>query len=104
RATVPITPPPAKSFFANERTFLSWLRFTLLLGALAVGLLNFSDHVGYISAIIFMIVAVTIMIYALYIYHIRVGLIARKEIGDFSDKYGPAMLTLIMIIAVSINF
>jgi uncharacterized membrane protein YidH (DUF202 family) len=30
-----------KVFFANERTFLSWLNFTVILGGLAIGLLNF---------------------------------------------------------------
>lgn len=34
-----------KVFFANERTFLSWLHFTVVLGGLAVGLLNFGDKV-----------------------------------------------------------
>ena len=35
-----------KVFFANERTFLSWLHFTVVLGGLAVGLLNFGDKVS----------------------------------------------------------
>ena len=34
-----------KVFFANERTFLSWLNFTVILGGLAMGLLNFGDTV-----------------------------------------------------------
>ncbi|KAI8638410.1 VTC domain-containing protein [Parasitella parasitica] len=101
---VPVAAPSAKTFFANERTFLSWLRFTLLLGALSIGLLNFSDHVGYVSAVIFTLLAVVVMIYALYNFHVRANSIARKDVGDFSDKYGPATLTLFMVIAVSINF
>lgn len=104
RNVVPVAAPPAKTFFANERTFLSWLRFTLLLGALAIGLLNFSDHIGRVSAVIFTLLAVTVMIYALYTYHVRANRIQRKELGDFSDKYGPAMLTLFMVVAVSLNF
>ena len=101
---VPVAAPPAKTFFANERTFLSWLRFTLLLGALSIGLLNFSDNIGRISAVIFTLLAVIVMIYALYNFHVRANCIAHKEVGDFSDKYGPAVLTLFMVIAVSINF
>jgi uncharacterized membrane protein YidH (DUF202 family) len=104
RAVVPVAAPPAKTFFANERTFLSWLHFTLLLGALAIGLLNFSDHIGQVSAITFTILAVIVMIYALYNYNVRANCIARKEVGDFSDKYGPALLTFFMVIAVSVNF
>lgn len=45
-----------KVFFANERTFLSWLHFAVVLGGLAVGLLNFGDKVGKISAALYTIV------------------------------------------------
>lgn len=102
--SVAVAAPPAKTFFANERTFLSWLRFTLLLGALSIGLLNFSDHIGQVSAIMFTILAMIVMLYALYNFHVRSNLIKRKETGDFSDKYGPALLTILMVIGVSINF
>lgn len=36
--------------YADHRTFLSWLHFAVVLGGLAVGLLNFGDKVGKISA------------------------------------------------------
>ncbi|KAI8577386.1 hypothetical protein K450DRAFT_252198 [Umbelopsis ramanniana AG] len=96
--------PNPKVYFANERTFLSWLKFTLLLGALAIGLLNFSDEVGQISAGVFTILAMTVMLYALYGYHDRANRLQRKELGDYSDKYAPAVLTVFMIAAVSVNF
>jgi uncharacterized membrane protein YidH (DUF202 family) len=41
-----------KVFFANERTFLSWLHFTVVLGGLAVGLLNFGDKVVLIVLVV----------------------------------------------------
>lgn len=44
RIALPIRVEPKVSF-ANERTFLSWLHFTVVLGGLAVGLLNFGDKV-----------------------------------------------------------
>jgi uncharacterized membrane protein YidH (DUF202 family) len=43
-------------FFANERTLLSWLNFSVVLGGLAIGLLNFGDRVGRISAGMFTVV------------------------------------------------
>ncbi|KAM6496006.1 hypothetical protein JOM56_008712 [Amanita muscaria] len=52
RIALPIRVEPKVSF-ANERTFLSWLHFTVVLGGLAVGLLNFGDKVGKISAALF---------------------------------------------------
>ena len=44
RIALPVKVEPKVSF-ANERTFLSWLHFTVVLGGLAVGLLNFGDKV-----------------------------------------------------------
>lgn len=44
RIALPVRVEP-KISFANERTFLSWLHFTVVLGGLAVGLLNFGDRV-----------------------------------------------------------
>ncbi|KAG9317492.1 putative vacuolar transporter chaperone 1 [Chiua virens] len=52
RIALPVRVEPKVSF-ANERTFLSWLHFTVVLGGLAVGLLNFGDQVGRISAAMF---------------------------------------------------
>lgn len=43
RIALPVRVEPKVSF-ANERTFLSWLHFTVVLGGLAVGLLNFGDQ------------------------------------------------------------
>jgi uncharacterized membrane protein YidH (DUF202 family) len=45
RIALPVRVEPKVSF-ANERTFLSWLHFTVVLGGLAVGLLNFGDKVN----------------------------------------------------------
>lgn len=100
---IPTKAPPAKTYFANERTFLHWLKFTLLLGALAIGLLNFSDKVGRISAVIFTVLSMSIMIYALVTYHDRANRVERNELGDFSDKYGPAVMTLFLVVAISVN-
>ena len=100
---IPTKAPPAKTYFANERTFLHWLKFTLLLGALAIGLLNFSDKVGRISAAIFTVLSMSVMLYALYNYHDRANRVERNELGDYSDKYGPAVLTFFLVVAISIN-
>ncbi|ORX58688.1 SPX-domain-containing protein [Hesseltinella vesiculosa] len=96
--------PPAKTYFANERTFLQWLKFTLLLGALAIGLLNFSDRVGQISALIFTSVAMAVMLYALYNFHDRADRVSRNEPGEYSDVYGPGVMTFFTVLAIAINF
>ncbi|CAO3640392.1 unnamed protein product [Cunninghamella blakesleeana] len=96
--------PPAKSYFANERTFLQWMKFTILLGALAIGLLNFSDDVGRISAGMFTIFSMTVMLYALYLYHVRADRLEKSDSGEYSDTYGPAVMTIVLVVAVCINF
>jgi len=93
-----------KVFFANERTFLSWLNFTVILGGLAVGLLNFGDRVGQISAGIFTIIAMTSMIYALFTFHWRARSIRRRGQAGFDDRYGPTFLALALLAAVVVNF
>ncbi|KAL9105299.1 MAG: hypothetical protein Q9227_009494 [Pyrenula ochraceoflavens] len=93
-----------KVFFANERTFLSWLNFTVILGGLAVGLLNFGDSVGRISAAIFTLVAVAAMLYALGTFHWRAKSIRKRGQGGFDDALGPTLLTFALLAGVVVNF
>jgi len=93
-----------KVFFANERTFLSWLNFTVILGGLAVGLLNFGDSVGRISAGLFTLVAMAAMIYALFTFHWRAKSIRLRGQGGFDDRIGPTVLALALLGAVVVNF
>ncbi|GMM55379.1 Vtc1 protein [Maudiozyma humilis] len=93
-----------KVFFANERTFLSWLNFTVMLGGLGVGLLNFGDKVGRISAGLFTVVAMGTMIYALVTYHWRAAAIRRRGSGPYDDRLGPTLLCFFLLLAVIINF
>jgi uncharacterized membrane protein YidH (DUF202 family) len=93
-----------KVFFANERTFLSWLNFTVILGGLAIGLLNFGDKVGKISAGLFTLVAMMAMVYALFTFHWRAKSIRMRGQGGFDDRLGPTVLTLALFAAVVVNF
>ncbi|KAA8652184.1 hypothetical protein EYZ11_000515 [Aspergillus tanneri] len=93
-----------KVFFANERTFLSWLNFTVILGGLAVGLLNFGDRVGRISAGLFTIIAMASMIYALVTFHWRAQSIRKRGQTGIDDRFGPSVLTVSLLAAVVVNF
>jgi hypothetical protein len=55
-----------KVFFANERTFISWLQFCALLLTVALNLLNFGDNVSRTVGGIFIGLSAGIAIYALY--------------------------------------
>ncbi|KAF0326898.1 vacuolar transporter chaperone 1 [Colletotrichum asianum] len=93
-----------KVFFANERTFLSWLNFTVILGALAIGMLNFGDRPAFISAFLFTGVAMLTMIYALATYHWRAKSIRVRGQAGFDDRFGPTFLAIILLLAVVVNF
>ncbi|CAG8720493.1 13629_t:CDS:2, partial [Acaulospora morrowiae] len=96
RIALPVRVEP-KVFFANERTFLSWLHFTVILGGLSIGLLNFGDKIGKISAGLFTLVAMAIMIYALFIYHWRATKIRKRESGPYDDRFGPTILCIFLV-------
>ncbi|KAG8528044.1 vacuolar transporter chaperone [Bacidia gigantensis] len=93
-----------KVFFANERTFLSWLNFTVILGGLAIGLLNFGDNIGRICAGLFTLVAMGAMVYALVTFHWRAKSIRLRGQGGFDDRYGPTVLAVALGVAVIVNF
>lgn len=93
-----------KVFFANERTFLSWLNFTVILGSLAIGLLNFGDKVGRLSAGLFTFIAMATMVYALVTYHWRASAIRRRGSGPYDDRFGPTVLCIFLLLAVIVNF
>ncbi|KAL2004042.1 hypothetical protein VTN02DRAFT_840 [Thermoascus thermophilus] len=93
-----------KVFFANERTFLSWLNFTVILGGLAIGLLNFGDRIGRISAGLFTLIAMGAMVYALVTFHWRARSIRQRGQGGFDDRFGPTVLAVSLLAAVVVNF
>ncbi|ORX42421.1 vacuolar transporter chaperone 1 [Hesseltinella vesiculosa] len=103
RIALPVRVEP-KVFFANERTFLSWLNFTVVLGGLAMGLLNFGDRIGRLSAVIFTCIAMGVMLYALYTFHWRATMIRNRESAPYDDRLGPTVLCVFLLAAVITNF
>ncbi|KAJ3555172.1 hypothetical protein NM688_g2721 [Phlebia brevispora] len=94
RIALPVKVEPKVSF-ANERTFLSWLHFTVVLGGLAV---------GRISAAMFSVVAIAVMVYALWTYHWRANSIRRGGRGPYDDRIGPTVLCIALLGAIIVNF
>ncbi|KAJ2798932.1 hypothetical protein H4R20_004638 [Coemansia guatemalensis] len=103
RIAVPVRVEP-KVFFANERTFLSWLNFAIVLGSLALGLLNFGDKTGKIAGAAFTVIAMFVMVYALMLFQWRAERIRRREAGPYDDRIGPTILVVVLISAVVLNF
>jgi uncharacterized membrane protein YidH (DUF202 family) len=103
RIALPVRVEP-KVFFANERTFLSWLHFAVVLGGLAVGLLNFGDKIGRISAAMYTVIAVGVMIYALTVYQRRARAIRTRSGAPYDDRLGPTILCVFLLAAITTNF
>ncbi|CAJ0761871.1 8730_t:CDS:10 [Entrophospora sp. SA101] len=100
---IPVRIEP-KVFFANERTFLSWLHFTILLGGMALGLLNFGDDVAQISSFLFTAIAMMIMLYALGTFLWRARMIRRRSPGPYEDRVGPTFICATLMAAIITNF
>ncbi|KAK7533370.1 VTC domain-containing protein [Phyllosticta citribraziliensis] len=103
RIHVPVRVEP-KVFFAAERTFLSWLEFSIILGSIAATLLNFGDGVALASAWAFTIVACIALIYSMGLYLWRVDKIRNRRAVRYHDKYGPTALCIGLLVAVAISF
>ncbi|KAI7904519.1 VTC domain-containing protein [Cokeromyces recurvatus] len=92
-----------KIFFANERTFISWLQFSALLLAVSIGLINFGDHISKGSGAFLIVVAMTLAMYAQLRFQYRSWQIRFRGELRFDDMYGPAILCFVLIIALFIN-
>ncbi|KAG1378530.1 hypothetical protein G6F61_005751 [Rhizopus arrhizus] len=93
-----------KVFFANERTFISWLQFCALLLTVALNLLNFGDKTSRIIGGIFIVLSAGIAVYALYRFEKRAWMINRRIDGRYDDLWGPAVLCLLLVVALIVNF
>lgn len=107
KISIPVRVEP-KVYFANERTFLKWLEFSVFLSALAVGLLNFStpgDRSGLVAASFFTIVALCCIAYSGVLYMWRALKIRAKESSNvYFDALGPSILCAALLSATIVNF
>ncbi|ORY03172.1 vacuolar transporter chaperone 1 [Basidiobolus meristosporus CBS 931.73] len=93
-----------KAYFANERTFLSWMQLCTLLGGVALSLLNFGGIGSQVSAVVLTVITFCIIFYAFYLYRWRAGKIYRKEHGTFDEPNGPVVLAITLFITFLLNF
>lgn len=100
---VPVRVEP-KVYFAAERTFLSWLEFSIILGSIAATLLNFGDDISLYSAWGFTAVACAALLYSMGLYLWRVQMIRKRRAVRYHDWFGPSVLCLGLLGAVAVNF
>lgn len=101
--SVPVRIEP-KVYFANERTFLSWIEIGILLGAMASGLLNFGSPIAVKASLGFFFVAVGTISYSIYIYILRVLALRNRWSTCYTDSYGPIVICFALAAAMGTNF
>ncbi|KAK1347445.1 vacuolar transporter chaperone 4 [Hamiltosporidium tvaerminnensis] len=102
RIALPVRIEP-KVFFANERTFLSWLHFSIFIGGIGTALMGLGDSKAVYSGIAFICVSVLFAIYALYLYFWRASMIRLRDPGPYDDLYGPFILVVVFLIAMVLS-
>lgn len=103
RIHVPVRVEP-KVQLATERTFLSWLEFSILIGSIAATLLNFGDGLAFAAAWAFTIIACLALLYSVGLYLWRVRKIRERRAVVYHDKWGPTLLCLGLLCAVAVSF
>ncbi|KAF2268493.1 SPX-domain-containing protein, partial [Lojkania enalia] len=103
RIHVPVRVEP-KVQLATERTFLSWLEFSILLGSIAATLLNFGDSLALAAAWAFTVVACAALLYSAGLFVWRVRMIRTRRAVTYHDKWGPSLLCAGLFCAVAVSF
>ncbi|KAL4402009.1 vacuolar transporter chaperone [Malassezia pachydermatis] len=107
KVSVPIRIEP-KVYFANERTFLKWLEFSVLIASIATGLLNFhrpGDVAGLVTSALFTLLALFALAYSGVLYMWRALKIRERSSSNvYSDSYGPTFLCFGILTVTIVNF
>ncbi|KAG9042292.1 hypothetical protein FS837_011042 [Tulasnella sp. UAMH 9824] len=95
----------AKVWFANERTWISYLNVSILLATLAAALFNASkDQLARNFAYAYALISMITMCYGYVLYQKRVTLIKRRDPSHFDALVGPVLICVALFIAVLLNF
>lgn len=97
-----------KTYFANERTFLSWLHMALTMGSIATAMIGVStgnqDDSTTMIALILLPVALLMCGYSLFVYYWRAKAIREKTDLYYDDRRGPLALTIVVVGALIVIF
>lgn len=100
---IPVKIEP-KVFFANERTFLSWIQFAIFLGGIGTAMIGLGNEQSYLCGAMLIGVSAIFSFYALYLFHYRAVRIRVKNSGPYDDIIGPSIITAIFIIVMILSF
>mmetsp|Transcript_21150 Transcript_21150/g.46976 ORF Transcript_21150/g.46976 Transcript_21150/m.46976 type:complete len:185 (+) Transcript_21150:157-711(+) len=102
---VPIKVEP-KVFFANERTFLAWMHMSVTLASISVAIVAFAEANAWsqVYGLCLLPVAIAFSAYSLWMYIKRSNMIRRKDPGPYEDRAGPIVLSVLLGLAIFVNF
>ncbi|KAI8341670.1 VTC domain-containing protein [Chlamydoabsidia padenii] len=92
-----------KVFFANERTYFSWMSFGTLLATFSIALFNAGDAVGKVSGVVYTLVSLSTLLYGMGLYYRRRELIRQRAAGPYDDMVGPTVICFALLFAVGLN-
>ncbi|EIW84302.1 hypothetical protein CONPUDRAFT_50017 [Coniophora puteana RWD-64-598 SS2] len=94
-----------KVWFANERTWISWLNLAVLLGTLSLALFNASDEpVARNFAYVYALISIGVLIYGYLLYQRRITMIRKRDPGHYDQILGPVIVSALLFFAVLANF
>mmetsp|Transcript_11220 Transcript_11220/g.22738 ORF Transcript_11220/g.22738 Transcript_11220/m.22738 type:complete len:131 (+) Transcript_11220:131-523(+) len=95
----------ARVWFANERTFLSWMNISAILTTFAGGLTVVGDGsvTQTASVLILTACALIFMLYAMRMHYYRAQNLRRRSVSGFEDRFGTSLLFVVMTAAVLAN-
>ena len=99
RINIPVRVEP-KVFFANERTFLRWVQFSIFLGGLGTAMLGLESFRSNVCGAIMVLIAILFACYALHLFSWRAEKIRNRDPGSYDDGKGPIMLICMFVIAL----
>ncbi|GAN05874.1 vacuolar transporter chaperone (VTC) complex subunit [Mucor ambiguus] len=102
KVVTPIKVEP-KVFFANERTYFSWMKFGTMLSTFSLALFNTGDAVGKLSGVLYTLIALSTLIYGVGLYYRRRELIRARLAGPYDEMIGPTVICFALVAAVGIN-
>ena len=95
----------ARAWFANERTFLSWMGISSILTTFAGGLnvINEGSVTQTASVLLLTAASLIFVVYATHMHYRRARQLRRRRVSAYEDRRGATLLFVVMTVAVLAN-
>ena len=92
----------ARVWFANERTFLSWMGISSILTTFAGGLnvINEGSVMQTASVLLLTAASLIFVVYATHMHYHRARQLRRRRVSAYEDRRGATLLFVVMTVAV----